>query len=820
MKLNLPSVNQRLERLRKAIKNRDDSSQISARAAKLMADIGTGKISSTEAMARAVSLYLRRQEHVYGDAAYSKTLDEIMAFLTEAGDTKRLLNLEKLRNSTNGLNNVDLENHDTIVKVYNDKGLYGLVQLIESQSTIKTRTQKATKLLGFGKILKAVIGEPGIRNKLAEMALELDKSEVTYRGACWSMLNDGLYEKALELFAYLYFYHLQSSDGNNYFKALEDKFYSHFGQEYIESYLKENEEEYQQLIYNEHLERYRQQLSLTDRQQQQLLFGEILKELGANALIDVINLDSRVNNKGKALLALRAVKAAKDVFNDTNVYIETVNTLADYAYSKDTSESTLRNVYFSYQKAHAYEKSAEVLVLLKHLAGNTPTQKQKNLLWSAPDHLIKLADQVPKFTPSKAYEPIAGRVCYVIHNSLPYSSGGYATRGHGLLSAIAQQGVDIYAVTRPGYPHDISSIKPEKVAKEDIVNGQTYKRILSPSRRDYSNYEYMLKAAQSYKKVFKRDRPALVIAASNHLDSLPVMFAARELGIPFIYEIRGFWEITRLSKYPEFEQSPMFEVEKKLEAVVAQNANHIFTLTQGMIDELESRDVDTTDRVTLLPNSCDANRFHPTDIKDSSLAAKWDIPLDVPVIGYVGTLVSYEGLDDLAKACSKLKSLGYAFRLLIVGNENATGQGKGSIVDQLQSIADEAGYGDWLIMPGRVPFEEVERYYSLIDIAPFPRKAWPVCEIVPPMKTLEALAMQKAVIVSSNKALTEMITHDVNGRVFERGDVEDLTSQLKYLLDNPDKWAGYGTLGRQFVENERTWQRTAQKAVNIIKKFI
>lgn len=217
MKLNLPSINQRVERLKKAIKNRNDSSQISARAAKLVADIGTGKISSTEAMARAVSLYLRRQEHVYGDIAYSKTLDEIMAFLTEAGDTQRLLNFEKFRNSINGLSNVNLENHDAIVKVYKDKGLYGLVQLIESQSNIKTRTQKATKLLVFGKILKTAIGEPGIRNKLAEMALEFDKSEVTYRGACWSMLNDGHFEKALELFAYLYFYHLQSSDESNYF---------------------------------------------------------------------------------------------------------------------------------------------------------------------------------------------------------------------------------------------------------------------------------------------------------------------------------------------------------------------------------------------------------------------------------------------------------------------------------------------------------------------------------------------------------------------------------------------------------------------------
>jgi hypothetical protein len=30
--------------------------------------------------------------------------------------------------------------------------------------------------------------------------------------------------------------------------------------------------------------------------------------------------------------------------------------------------------------------------------------------------------------------PVPGRVCYMLHNSLPYATGGYATRTHGLAS--------------------------------------------------------------------------------------------------------------------------------------------------------------------------------------------------------------------------------------------------------------------------------------------------------------------------------------------------------------------------------------------------
>jgi glycosyltransferase involved in cell wall biosynthesis len=197
-------------------------------------------------------------------------------------------------------------------------------------------------------------------------------------------------------------------------------------------------------------------------------------------------------------------------------------------------------------------------------------------------------------------------------------------------------------------------------------------------------------------------------------------------------------------------------------------------------------------------------------VRDFALAKQLDIPANIPVIGYIGTFVDYEGLEDLASACSLLKRGGVEFRLLLVGNEDASGQGRGAITEQINVIANSGGFSDWLIMPGRVPHEEVESYYSLIDIAPFPRKPLPVCEMVSPIKPLEALAMEKAVVVSSVRALQEMVTHEKTGLVFEKGNVEGLTNALRRLLVDTELRKTLGKNGREWVLRERSWAATTK----------
>ena len=512
------------------------------------------------------------------------------------------------------------------------------------------------------------------------------------------------------------------------------------------------------------------------------------------------------------LLASRALHLGKQLSESLGSGVNF--TLAQLALELDNSEQTLRGYFWAAQKAREFAAASDAIAALARCYGDTPTEEQQAVLEKlriSPAHQLSTLRLVVE----RAENPIVGirgRVCYVLHNSLPYSSGGYATRSQGVAGGLRDAGREVIVLTRPGFPLDITTEATEMgVPAEDVIEGVTYVRTLDPKRRGLSMVRYVTAAADAIEQQLRRLRPEIVMAASNHVTALPALIAARRVGLPFIYEIRGLWEITRSSREEEFQDTPAFVVQSMLEGKVAQLADHVFTLTEPMREELVSRGV-PAERIELLPNSCDPDRFRPRP-RDHALAQRLSIPPDVPVIGYIGTFVDYEGLEDLALACALLKNRGVTFRLMLVGNENASGSERGPITERILRIAAAENMGDWLVMPGRVPHEEVEAYYSLIDIAPFPRKPWQVCEMVSPMKPLEALAMEKAVLVSSVRALVEMIKDGETGRVFEKGNIASMADGLAQLIANPEGRRALGQRGRAWVRAERTWSKTGAVAV-------
>lgn len=492
-------------------------------------------------------------------------------------------------------------------------------------------------------------------------------------------------------------------------------------------------------------------------------------------------------------------------------------TLLREAAASDVSDASLRALYWALQRDGDLKEAWQTIRRLQRIYGDAPSASQNEILdklrRSAASQL-SVVDKIPS-SPLAQIAPIHNRICYVLHNSLPFASGGYATRAQGVALGLKEAGFDVVALTRPGFPLDA---KPELTADavpfQDEIEGITYRRLLTPSRQGRSAVGYMEAAADSIAAEFEVIRPAFVMAASNYQTALPALIAARRLGIPFAYEIRGFWEITRISREPEFIHTPSYKIQELLEAETAKHADHVFTLTGPMKQELVRRGV-PADHITLLPNSCEPESFVPRP-RDAVLAAKLGIPEDVAVIGYIGTFVQYEGLELLVEAAANLRDRGLAFRLLLVGNENVSAGDAGPITTEVQHISQERGLEDWLIMPGRVPHDQVESYYSLIDIAPFPRKAQPVTEMVSPMKPLEAYAMEKAVVASSVGALREMVLDDKTGLVFEKDDVGSLTDALARLIRDPELRARLGKEGRRWVVAERTWGATAKIAADRI----
>ena len=411
------------------------------------------------------------------------------------------------------------------------------------------------------------------------------------------------------------------------------------------------------------------------------------------------------------------------------------------------------------------------------------------------------------------------RLCYVLHNSWPYSSGGYATRAHGLAKGLTDRGWEVCSITRPGFPHDLpsSTITPDSLPMSDTLDGVTYHRILYPKRNGMHNHSYMQQSVSIYEDYFRQLRPSVVMAATSYQSGVGALLAARRLGIPFVYEVRGWWEVTRVSRNPSFARQLVFKLMKGWENFVAYNADHVFTLTSPMRDELVRRGV-AREKIDLLPNSCDTERFLPQAF-NHELASQLGISDGVPVIGYIGTFVDYEGLEVLVRACSLLKQQGVIFRLMLVGNEDPSGQGHGKITSNIMEIANRDGLDDWLILTGRVPHHMVEQYYSLITIAPFPRLGIPVCEMVSPMKPLEAMSMEKLVIASDVGGMAEMVLHENTGMTFKKGDPESLMQVLRRAIEDKELRVNLGKRARQFVQNERTWEKTAQTADAMLRSL-
>ena len=146
----------------------------------------------------------------------------------------------------------------------------------------------------------------------------------------------------------------------------------------------------------------------------------------------------------------------------------------------------------------------------------------------------------------------SGGLLYVAASALPYHTSGYTTRTHEVIRAMISAGGRVHALTRPGYPFDRFDRLGDAVGEQTQVGDVRYLHAAGPA----NNRPVLLYAMQAARVVAtwaKQHQVSVIHAASNHVNALPALLAARHLGIPFQYEMRGLWELTRISRTPRYE---------------------------------------------------------------------------------------------------------------------------------------------------------------------------------------------------------------------------------------------------------------------------
>lgn len=433
--------------------------------------------------------------------------------------------------------------------------------------------------------------------------------------------------------------------------------------------------------------------------------------------------------------------------------------------------------------------------------------------------LEQLVCNLPVATHAKPQKMRAPRpkVIYYAHSTLPYASSGYALRTHRILQALAQTQYQVRCYSRCGYPTTVEQHATAYTAPGQYVQ---YNR-LTGRVEEIGVDQYIKESAATLEQVFTRETPAVVHAASNFLVALPALIAARRCAIPFIYEVRGLWEVTARSITPQLRDSELDRASVFAESFVIQNADHLLTLNSALAEELQRRGA-PAERISLARNAVDVEQFSPSTTlnqRQIALGESLKISANDIVLGFIGSITPYEGLDDLLRACAKLKESPQSatdnFHILLVGD--------GKELENLAQLAAQLGISAQVHCVGRVSPEQARDYYSLIDITPFPRKPWEVCELVSPLKPFEAMAMQKAVLVSSVDALAEIIETSgeaPRGLVFEKGSIESLSHCLGRLMLDHELRAQLGVHARDWVRQHRQWQDTARSITAVYEEVL
>jgi len=386
-------------------------------------------------------------------------------------------------------------------------------------------------------------------------------------------------------------------------------------------------------------------------------------------------------------------------------------------------------------------------------------------------------------------------VLYCLHQSVPHTTNGYSTRSHGIATGLQHAGWHVRAATRPGFPWDSGVTGLNRGYHESQLDGITYAAAAGWDIKRAPLDHYLAEAADHYLRQAQTSGAEIIIAASNHITALPALTAARRLGLPFVYEVRGLWEVTQASTQPEWADSDRYHLMRALEQQAAREADLVITLTQELADELTSWGV-PRERIVLAPNAVDTQRFHPQPA-DARIVKELQLPRGVPVIGYAGSAVAYEGLDLLLEALALLKNQGENFVFVLVGD--------GAVMTAVQAQAKKLGLEKHCRFTGRVPFDQVPRYLSCMDIMPVPRLSSPVTEMVSALKPLEAMAMGKAVVLSDVSPHHVMAGNNERALLFAKDDAQALSRALQGLMHDPAERARLGAAARAWVEAERSW---------------
>jgi len=230
-------------------------------------------------------------------------------------------------------------------------------------------------------------------------------------------------------------------------------------------------------------------------------------------------------------------------------------------------------------------------------------------------------------------------------------------------------------------------------------------------------------------------------------------------------------------------------------------SERVVVVSSALKKYLTDRYPEAENKVIVTPNAINLNKLKVENKAVSKLRAQLNFDQKT-VIGFVGSIFPYHGVDRLLDAFVSLSSSYPDARLLIVGD--------GETRAQLEARCAQLKLQEKVHFSGNVKHSDVPNYIELMDIAVMPKSNW----YGSPVKIFEYGLLKKAVLAPDNVPVRDVMIPDVDG-ILIRDSVNELKSALVRLLKDEDFRNKLASNFHEKVTTKHRWEDVVRKILAV-----
>ena len=311
---------------------------------------------------------------------------------------------------------------------------------------------------------------------------------------------------------------------------------------------------------------------------------------------------------------------------------------------------------------------------------------------------------------------------------------------------------------------------------------------------------HFLTCKKVIKKIIKKNNIDLIFlygVATNGVQSIQL---SKEFNIPLVF--RSLDVAHHLVKIPI-----LHRIAKKYEKTVIKNADKVLATTPELVRYTVEMGT-INQNVDYFPLGIQSQFFKPIS-KSQSLSQHLGIKDSDKIIGFVGTIYPFAGLDFLLKQFHIIKNEIKEIKFLIIGG--------GPDFKHIKSLVKKFNLESNVILTGFVKQEKISEYLSLVDICVNPFMINNITDRILPTKILEYMACKKPVLSTPLKGTIELLPDESLGIVYSTQN--NFINSLIALLQNPQKLDELGTNGFRYIKKNHNWDDLSDQLILMFKEL-